>query len=91
MQSAVLSFTIRDQRGSPLEICRAFVSCAFLMQCCLLIIADQLLSVSESWQIPTVFADSHTRNAMHTRNTLNSQSAVYNTLSLVPESEGIPP
>ena len=50
MQSAVSPFTVCDLWGGPLEICRAFLV-AFLMQCCLLIIADRLLSVSESFRI----------------------------------------
>ena len=42
MQSAVSPFTVCDLWHGSMEICRAFVSHAYLMHCCLLIIADQL-------------------------------------------------
>ena len=53
------------------------------MQCCLLIIADQLLSISKFFVRILTYS--------WIRNILNSQSAMYDALSLVLESKGNPP
>ena len=85
MQSPVSPFTERDQQCSPLKICRVFVSHCFS---CAVLLVDICRSIALCQQIfadsRTIFADSHTRN------TLNSQLAAYDALSIVPESNGIP-
>ena len=92
MQSAVSPLTVRDLRGAPLGICRAFVSCCISHALLLVDLCGSIALVSESLRILAPgFADPDTRITMNTRNTRNSQSAAYNALSFVQESEEIPP
>ena len=86
MQSAVSPFTVHDLRGGPFRDLQGIcVSLPFSCSAaCWSLRINCSLSANLCW-ILIQFADSHTRN------TLNSQSAAYNALSIVLESEGIPP
>ena len=78
MQSVVAPFTVHDLRGGPLEICKAFVSCC-LSHAVMLVDLGGSIALCQQILVDsrTVFVDSHTRNTMHTKNTLNRPSAAY--------------